>query len=32
LGDTQKSMEVYQSALQLSAPVLPELPQPTKGY
>lgn len=32
LGDTQKSMEVYQAALQLSSPTLPDLPQPTKGY
>lgn len=32
LGDTQKSMEVYQAALQLSSPALPDLPQPTKGY
>jgi HemY protein len=32
LGDTQKSMEVYQAALQVSSPALPDLPQPTKGY
>jgi len=32
LGDTQKSVEVYQAALQLSSPTLPDLPQPTKGY
>lgn len=32
LGDTQKSMEVYQAALLLSSPTLPDLPQPTKGY
>lgn len=32
LGDTQRSMEVYQAALQLSVPALPDLPQPTKSY
>jgi HemY protein len=32
LGDAQKSMEVYQAALQLSVVSLPDLPQPTKGY
>lgn len=32
LGDTQRSMEVYQAALQLSVPTLPDLPQPTKSY
>ncbi len=32
LGDTQKSTEVYQAALQLSVPSLPDLPQPTKTY
>ena len=32
LGDTQRSMEVYQAALQLSVPTLPDLPQPTKLY
>jgi HemY protein len=32
LGDTQKSMEVYQAALKLSVESLPDLPQPTKSY
>lgn len=32
LGDTQKSMEVYQAALQLSVASLPDLPQPAKSY
>lgn len=32
LGDTQRSMDVYQAALQLSVPALPDLPQPTKSY
>lgn len=32
LGDTAKSIEVYQAALQLSAPALPDLPQPMKTY
>lgn len=32
LGDTQKSMEAYQAALQLSLTLLPDLPQPAKSY
>ncbi|RYZ84529.1 MAG: hypothetical protein EOO68_31465 [Moraxellaceae bacterium] len=32
LGDTQKSMEIYQAAMQLSVASLPDLPQPTKSY
>lgn len=32
LGDTQKSMEVFQAALQLSVQSLPDLPQPAKSY
>ncbi|GGY82052.1 heme biosynthesis protein HemY [Cellvibrio zantedeschiae] len=32
LGDSQKSTEVYQAALQLSVPSLPDLPQPSKSY
>jgi HemY protein len=32
LGDSQKSMEVYQAALQLTVASLPDLPQPTKSY
>lgn len=32
LGDVQKSTEVYQAALQLNVPSLPDLPQPTKAY
>ena len=32
LGDVQKSTEVYQAALQMSVPSLPDLPQPTKAY
>jgi len=32
LGETQKSLEVYQEALQLSVATLPDLPQPTKTY
>lgn len=32
LGDAQKSMEIYQAALQLSVPSLPDLPQPSKSY
>lgn len=32
LGDTQKSIEVYRSALQLTVESLPELPQPIKVY
>lgn len=32
LGDTQKSLEMYRSALQLSVENLPELPQPLKTY
>ena len=32
LGDVQKSMEVYQAALQLSVASLPDLPQPAKTY
>lgn len=32
LGDTPRSMELYKTALQLSTPVLPDLPQPTKTY
>lgn len=32
LGDTQRGMEVYQAALKLSVPALPDLPQPQKSY
>jgi len=32
LGDTQKSIEIYQAALQLSVHSLPDLPQPSKAY
>ncbi|RYZ79266.1 MAG: hypothetical protein EOO68_39115, partial [Moraxellaceae bacterium] len=32
LGDTQKSLEIYRSALELTAESLPELPQPLKTY
>ena len=32
LGETQKSLEVYQAALQLSVASLPDLPQPPKIY
>lgn len=32
LGDAPKSTEMYQAALQLSVPSLPDLPQPTKAY
>jgi len=32
LGDMQKSMEIYQSALQLTVASLPDLPQPSKTY
>lgn len=32
LGDVQKSTEVYQAALQLTVPSLPDLPQPSKSY
>ncbi|RYY77009.1 MAG: heme biosynthesis protein HemY [Gammaproteobacteria bacterium] len=32
LGETQKSLEVYQAALQLSVATLPDLPQPAKIY
>lgn len=32
LGDTQKTLEVYQAALQLTVPALPDLPQPHKAY
>lgn len=32
LGETQKSLETYQAALQLSVASLPDLPQPTKSY
>ncbi|MET0356978.1 MAG: heme biosynthesis HemY N-terminal domain-containing protein [Cellvibrio sp.] len=32
LGETQKSLEIYQAALQLSVTSLPDLPQPTKTY
>ena len=32
LGDTQKSLEVYQAALRLSVESLPDLPQPTKTH
>lgn len=32
LGDTQKSLETYQSAMELAVPVLPDLPQPVKSY
>jgi HemY protein len=32
LGETQKSLETYQEALQFTMPLLPELPQPTKKY
>lgn len=32
LGEAQKSMDAYQSALQLSVASLPDLPQPTRSY
>jgi HemY protein len=32
LGETQKSLDVYQAALHLSVPSLPDLPQPPKAY
>jgi HemY protein len=32
LGETQKSLDTYQEALQFCMPTLPEMPQPTKKY
>lgn len=32
LGDSQKSLEIYQAAMQLSVASLPDLPQPSKAY
>jgi HemY protein len=32
MGDIQKSVDIYQTALQLSIDPLPDLPQPTRTY